>query len=174
MQKVPISSIKENPSNPRLIKDTKFKKLVESIKSFPQMLELRPIVVNEHDIILGGNMRYRASIEAGLTEIPVMKANDLTEEQQMEFIIKDNVGFGEWDWDILANEWDIKQLDDWGLDMVKYDWEDLDYIEEAEKKAVAEDKIVIVLDTENAKVKSEMTERLTNWINENYKGCEVK
>jgi hypothetical protein len=174
IQKVPISSITENSSNPRLIKDGKFQKLVKSIKEFPQMLELRPIVVNDENVILGGNMRYRACIEVGLKKIPVLKASDLTEEQQLEFIIKDNVGFGEMDWDILANEYDVKLLDDWGLDMIKYDWEELDYIEEAEKKAVAEDKIVITLDTENAKIKSEITEKLNNWLAENYQGCEIK
>jgi ParB-like chromosome segregation protein Spo0J len=117
MQKVKINSIKTNPKNPRLIKDDKFKKLVKSIKGFPQMLELRPIVVDENNIILGGNMRYKACIEAGLKEIFILKAEDLTEQQKDEFIVKDNVGFGEWDWDILANEWDTEKLEDWGLDL---------------------------------------------------------
>jgi DNA modification methylase len=117
MQKVKINSIKTNPKNPRLIKDDKFKKLVKSIQEFPQMLELRPIVVDENNIILGGNMRYKACIEAGLKEIYILKAEDLTEQQKDEFIVKDNVGFGEWDWDILANEWDTEKLTDWGLDL---------------------------------------------------------
>ena len=117
MQKVKINAIKTNPKNPRLIKDDKFKKLVKSIQEFPQMLELRPIVVDENNIILGGNMRYKACIEAGLKEIFILKAEDLTEEQKDEFIVKDNVGFGEWDWDILANEWDTDKLTDWGLDL---------------------------------------------------------
>ena len=117
MQKVKINAIKTNPKNPRLIKDDKFKKLVKSIQEFPQMLELRPIVVDENNIILGGNMRYKACIEAGLKEIYILKAEDLTEEQKDEFIVKDNVGFGEWDWDILANEWDTEKLQDWGLDI---------------------------------------------------------
>ena len=117
MQKVKINAIKTNPKNPRLIKDDKFKKLVKSIKEFPQMLELRPIVVDENNIILGGNMRYKACIEAGLKEIYILKAEDLTEQQKDEFIVKDNVGFGEWDWDILANEWDTDKLQDWGLDL---------------------------------------------------------
>ena len=120
MQKVKINSIKTNPKNPRLIKDDKFKKLVKSIQEFPQMLELRPIVVDENNIILGGNMRYKACIEAGLKEIFILKAEDLTEEQKDEFIVKDNVGFGEWDWDILANEWDTDKLQDWGLDLPIY------------------------------------------------------
>lgn len=117
MQKVKINSIKTNPKNPRLIKDDKFKKLVKSIQEFPQMLELRPIVVDENNIILGGNMRYKACIEAGLKEVYILKAEDLTEQQKDEFIVKDNVGFGEWDWDILANEWDTEKLQDWGLDL---------------------------------------------------------
>jgi hypothetical protein len=113
--KVKINSIKTNPKNPRLIKDDKFKKLVNSIKEFPQMLELRPIVVDENNIILGGNMRHKACIEAGLKEVYIVQAKDLTELQKDEFIVKDNVGFGEWDWDILANEWDSELLNDWGL-----------------------------------------------------------
>jgi hypothetical protein len=117
MQKVKINAIKTNPKNPRLIKDDKFKKLVKSIQEFPQMLELRPIVVDENNIILGGNMRYKACIEAGLKEMFILKAEDLTQQQKDEFIVKDNVGFGEWDWDILANEWDTDKLQDWGLDL---------------------------------------------------------
>ena len=118
--KVKINSIKTNPKNPRLIKDDKFKKLVNSIKEFPQMLELRPIVVDENNIILGGNMRHKACIEAGLKEVYIVQAKDLTEQQKDEFIVKDNVGFGEWDWDILANEWDTDKLENWGLDLPVY------------------------------------------------------
>jgi ParB-like chromosome segregation protein Spo0J len=112
-----LSDIKPNPSNPRIIKDEKFAKLVQSIKDFPQMLELRPIVINSDNIVLGGNMRLRACKEAGLKEVPVMRADDLTPEQQAEFIIKDNVGFGEWDWEMLANQWEAEKLNDWGLDV---------------------------------------------------------
>lgn len=112
-----ISDIKANPNNPRIIKDDKFKKLVESVKSFPEMLELRPIVVNKDMIILGGNMRYKACKEAWIKEIPVIIADNLTEEQEREFLIKDNVSGGEWDWDILANEWDKEELEEWGLDV---------------------------------------------------------
>jgi len=111
-----ITLIKSNPNNPRVIRDAKFKQLVRSIQEFPEMLELRPIVVNEDMITLGGNMRLRACIEAGLTDVPVVIAKGLTEEQQQEFIIKDNVGFGEWDWDDLANNWDETNLKLWGLD----------------------------------------------------------
>jgi len=114
---VKIKQVKTNPNNPRFIKDDKFKKLVRSIKEFPEMLELRPIVVDKDNIVLGGNMRLRACKEAGLKEVHILKADQLTEEQQREFIIKDNVGFGEWDWDNLANEWDTDRLEDWGLDL---------------------------------------------------------
>jgi hypothetical protein len=115
--KVKISEVKTNPKNPRLIKDDKFRKLVKSIKEFPQMLELRPIVVDENNIVLGGNMRLKACKEIGLKEVFIVRAEDLTEEQKDEFIVKDNVGFGEWDWDVLANEFDLEQLEDWGLDV---------------------------------------------------------
>ena len=116
-EQVSISQVKTNPNNPRLIKDNKFKKLVTSIKEFPEMLELRPIVVDKDNIVLGGNMRLRACKEAGLKEVHIVKADQLTEEQQREFIIKDNVGFGEWDWDDIANGWDVDQLKMYGLDM---------------------------------------------------------
>jgi DNA modification methylase len=116
-KKVKISEIKNNTNNPRIIKDDKFKKLVKSIKEFPQMLEKRPIVVDETMMVLGGNMRLKACIEAGLKEVWIDVAEGWTEEQKQEFIVKDNVGFGEWDWDTLANEWDIEMLEDWGLDI---------------------------------------------------------
>jgi hypothetical protein len=127
VKKVKISEIKTNPKNPRLIKDDKFKKLVKSIKEFPQMLELRPIVVDENNIVLGGNMRLKACIEIGLKEIFIVKAQDLTEEQKDEFIVKDNVGFGEWDWDLLANEWDTEKLDEWGLNIPNFENNEIDY-----------------------------------------------
>ena len=117
---VKISKIKTNPENPRLIKDAKFKKLVRSIKEFPEMLKLRPIVVDENNIILGGNMRYKACIEAGLKEIYIIQAENLNEEQKKEFIIKDNVGFGDWDWDIIANDWNLDKLNNWGLDLPEF------------------------------------------------------
>jgi len=117
VKEVKIGLIKSNPNNPRIIKDDKFAKLVESIKSFPEMLKLRPIVVNEDMIVLGGNMRLKACKEAGLKVVPIIKANELSIEQQKEFIIKDNVGFGEWDYSMLANEWDAEQLTEWGLDI---------------------------------------------------------
>jgi len=119
--KVEIKKVIPNPSNPRIIKDDKFKKLVKSIKEFPEMLELRPIVVDSNMVVLGGNMRLKACISAGLTEVPIIIADQLTEEQKAEFIIKDNVGFGEWDWDLLANEWDVDALTEWGLDVGGFD-----------------------------------------------------
>jgi hypothetical protein len=112
-----INLIKPNPNNPRIIKDDKFKKLVQSIKDFPQMLELRPIVIDENNIVLGGNMRLKACQELGLKDVATIYAKDLTEEQKKEFIIKDNVGFGEWNWDDLANDWDDEKLVEWGLDL---------------------------------------------------------
>ena len=129
-QTVPINEVKSNPNNPRIIKDDKFKKLVASIKELPQMLQLRPIVVNEDMVVLGGNMRLKACKEAGLKEIPIIKASELNEEQQRAFIIKDNVGFGEWDWDALANEWDAEQLEEWGLDVPNMDAGELDDLSE--------------------------------------------
>jgi site-specific DNA-methyltransferase (adenine-specific) len=117
---VKLSEVKSNPNNPRIIKDDKFGKLVNSIKEFPKMLEIRPIVVNADMIVLGGNMRLKACKEAGLKEVPVIFAQDLTEEEQKQFIIKDNVGFGEWDWDMIANEWDAEELEEWGLDIPEF------------------------------------------------------
>ena len=112
-----IKQIKPNTNNPRIIKGDKFNKLVQSIKDFPEMLKLRPIVIDEDNVVLGGNMRLKACTEAGLTDVPVKVAKGLTEDQKREFIVKDNVGFGEWDWDILANEWEGSNLSDWGLDL---------------------------------------------------------
>ena len=126
MELVSINKVKPNENNPRFIKDYKFKKLVKSIKEFPEMLKLRPIVVNSDMVVLGGNMRLKACAEAGLKEVYILKADELTEEQQREFIVKDNVGFGEWDWDILANEWDAEQLEDWGLDGFPFEEEVLE------------------------------------------------
>ena len=117
IEKVSISSIKENENNPRSINKQKFEKLVKSVKEFPEMLKLRPIVVDKDNIILGGNMRYKACREVGLKEVYIIQAEDLTDKQAQEFIIKDNIGFGEWDWDILANTFDNVELKDWGLDV---------------------------------------------------------
>jgi ParB-like chromosome segregation protein Spo0J len=116
IEKVSIKDVKMNPDNPRIIKDEKFKKLVKSIKEFPEMLEVRPIVVDDDMIVLGGNMRLKASIEAGLKEVSIIKFKDISDDRKKEFIIKDNVGFGEWDYDMLS-EWDTDQLIEWNLDM---------------------------------------------------------
>ena len=126
---IKITEIKTNPNNPRLIKDEKFAKLVKSINEFPKMMELRPLVVNADNVILGGNMRFKALKELGYTNIPkewVKRADELTEDETRRFIIADNVGFGEHDWDLLANDWDSQELNDWGLDV----WQpeaDVDY-----------------------------------------------
>jgi len=121
MKLVNISEVKPNPKNPRIIKDGKFNKLVTSIKEFPDMLNKRPLIVftdvNNKYVVLGGNMRLKACKEIGLKEIPIIIADEWTEEQKNEFLIKDNVGFGEWDWDSLANEWDAEKLTKWGLDV---------------------------------------------------------
>jgi hypothetical protein len=116
MTTTPINKIKSNPNNPRVIKDDKFKKLVQSLKDLPEMAQVRPIVVNQDMIVLGGNMRLKAMKEAGWKEAPVAIV-DWDEDKQRQFIIKDNVGFGEWDWDMLANEWDAESLGEWGLDV---------------------------------------------------------
>ena len=166
--KVKISEIKPNPKNPRLIKDEKFKKLVKSIKDFPQMLELRPIVVDENNIILGGNMRFKALKEAGHTEVSIVRANDLTSEQKDEFIVKDNVGFGEWDWDSLANEWDVEKLDDWGLQIYGFednmtnneDYEGLDQLSKLDKFMNAELKRMFLV------YENEIFEKVVKWFEE--------
>ena len=117
IKKLNIKHIKPNPNNPRTINEVKLNKLKNSIKTYPQMLELRPLVLNEKHEVLGGNMRLKALNELNITEVPVVYAKDLTPEQEREFIIKDNVGYGEWDWGVLKTEWDVKLLNDWGLEL---------------------------------------------------------
>jgi len=136
MELVKIGKVKPNEDNPRFIKEDKFNKLVKSIKEFPEMLKLRPIVVNKDMIVLGGNMRLKACAEAGLKEVYILKAEGLTQEQEREFIVKDNVGFGEWDWDILGNEWDSLQLQEWGLE--GFPFEDINDIETSEEFSLAD------------------------------------
>jgi len=146
--KINIDKIKNNPENPRIIKDYKFNKLVKSIKDFPEMMQLRPIVVDENNIILGGNMRYKAAVQAGLKNVYVIQADDLSEKQKKEFVIKDNSSFGEWDWDVLANEWELNELKEWGLDLPKI------YFDEDEEPELDKDIFDQELDTYiNAKVK---------------------
>jgi hypothetical protein len=116
-EKVKISLVKSNPNNPRIIKDDKFKQLVKSIKEFPEMLEIRPIVVNSDMIVLGGNMRLKACVEAGLKQVPIIKASTLTPDQQRQFIIKDNSGYGEWDWELIRKEWNLNEIGEWGIEI---------------------------------------------------------
>ena len=120
MEKLNIAAIKPNEENPRFITDAKFKKLVKSIKDFPEMLEARPLVIDEDNVVLGGNMRLKALKAAGVFEIPVKRVEGWTAEQKKEFIIKDNLGYGEWDWELVANGWDAEQLGDWGLDIPQF------------------------------------------------------
>jgi hypothetical protein len=173
MQVVKISEVKLNPNNPRLIKDDKFKKLVQSIKDFPEMLNIRPIVVNQDMIILGGNMRYKACKEAGLKEIPIIKT-DLTEEQQREFLIKDNTSGGEWDWEVLANEWDSEQLEDWGLDLVGFDADAEDFGEDFSlpdgDKAPFQQMTFTLADEQAEKIKNAIADIKAT---EEYKYCET-
>lgn len=123
MKLTPIKDIKPNPNNPRVIKDEKFAKLVQSLKELPEMATVRPVVVNSDMIVLGGNMRLKAMKEAGWKEVPV-EIVDWDEEKQRQFIIKDNVGFGEWDWEMLANEWDAEQLEEWGVNIPSFNTND--------------------------------------------------
>lgn len=112
---VNIKSLKLNEKNPRIIKDSRFDELVKSIQDFPKMLELRPIVVNAENMVLGGNMRLKACIKAGLKKVPVIQDKDLTEAQQREFVLKDNVAFGEWDWPEVVEQW--PDAGEWGLEI---------------------------------------------------------
>jgi len=129
IEKLKLFEIKINPDNPRIIKDDKFKQLVKSIKDFPQMLDIRPIVINKDNMILGGNMRLRACQEAGLKEVSVIRAESLTEARQKEFIIKDNSNYGEWDFDKLANEWGDFPLVDWGCEIPEMNFGNFDKID---------------------------------------------
>ena len=156
IKKVKITEVISNPNNPRLIKDDKFKKLVKSIQDFPDMLNVRPIVVNKDMVVLGGNMRLKAIKEAGIKEINV-DIVDWTEQQQKEFIVKDNVGYGEWDWDDLANNWDSTELSNWGLEIPNFasgheinslNENDLDFTEEFNPIGISADlqRVVFIFD----------------------------
>lgn len=149
-EKIKISKIKPNPENPRIIKDDKFKKLVQSIKDFPEMLDIRPIVVDKNNMVLGGNMRLRACQKAGLTEVAIIKADQLTEKQQREFIIKDNIGFGEWDWDELANNFDASDLNKWGMEVPEMEEENEEQEQEVEfSEYLGESQNYVVLTFDN-------------------------
>jgi ParB-like chromosome segregation protein Spo0J len=160
---VKISEVKSNPNNPRIIKDDKFQKLVKSIKEFPEMLSIRPIVVNSDMVVLGGNMRLKACKEAGLKEVAIIKAEDLTEDQQKQFIIKDNVGFGEWDWEDLANNWDAEQLTDWGLDIPDFKQVDEKETEDLSDKIRSEFRIEVI-----CKDETEQEQTYNKLIEQNY------
>ena len=172
-QQVKISKVKGNPSNPRIIKNDKFKKLVTSIKEFPEMLKLRPIVVDEDMMVLGGNMRLKASKDAGLKEVWIEIAEGLTEEQKKEFIVKDNVGFGEWEWDMLANEWDSVQLAEWGLDV----WQNEDDIETSDEFSLPDgeksnlEQITYTLSSEQSNIIKEAVQEIK--YTEEYKYVET-
>jgi ParB-like chromosome segregation protein Spo0J len=162
---IKLSTIKSNPNNPRICKDDKFAKLVNSIKEFPKMMELRPMVVNSDMVVLGGNMRLKALKEAGYKEVPdewVKSAESLTEEEQRRFIIADNVGFGEHDWDMLANEWDAVELEAWGLDMPSFETE-IDYSEK-NKEFNAND-----FEDQKYSIKLEFTEDDYNFVKDKIK-----
>jgi site-specific DNA-methyltransferase (adenine-specific) len=119
-----LKDIKPNPNNPRVLRDDKFQKLKQSITEFPKMLSLRPMVIDENNVVLGGNMRLRALQELGFNDIDeawVKRSSNLTEEEKKRFIIADNVAFGEWDWDTLANDWEVVDLEAWGLDIPQFD-----------------------------------------------------
>jgi len=169
-QLIKISQVKSNPNNPRLIKNDKFKKLVKSVQDFPEMLELRPIVVDENMIVLGGNMRLKACQEAGLKEVWIEVA-DLTEQQKKEFTIKDNVGFGEWEWDMLANEWDSVQLAEWGLDV----WQNEDDIEDIEEVIDFNESVNFIIKCNDLKQLEEMQTKLNTSASKlNYEDFLVK
>ena len=129
-----LKDIKPNPNNPRVLRDEKFQKLKQSITEFPKMLSLRPMVIDENNVVLGGNMRLRALQELGFTDVDeawVKRSSDLTEEEKKRFIIADNVAFGEWDWDTLANDWEVVDLEAWGLEIPNFD-EEVEELEASE------------------------------------------
>jgi ParB-like chromosome segregation protein Spo0J len=133
-----LKDIKPNPNNPRVLRDDKFQKLKQSITEFPKMLSLRPMVIDENNVVLGGNMRLRALQELGFNDIDeawVKRSSDLTEEEKKRFIIADNVAFGEWDWDTLANDWDVVDLEAWGLDIPQFETVEEEVIEEEEEQS---------------------------------------
>ena len=176
----PISKLKANPTNPRVLRDEKFAKLKASIQSFPDMINKRPIVaVTDKDgkfMVLGGNMRLRACMDLKMKEVPVILADEWTEEQRREFIIKDNVGFGEWDWDALANEWDAGQLSEWGLEAPGFDIDAIEppALSDADKPEFQQMTFTLH-DTQAEKVKAAMDKAKTmgagnSDVNENSNG----
>lgn len=148
MEKLNIAAIKPNEENPRFITDSKFKKLVKSIKDFPEMLEARPLVIDEDNVVLGGNMRLKALKAAGVFEVPVKRVVGWTEQQKKKFIIKDNLGYGEWDWELVANIWEVEELAEWGLDVPQFGVEDLGDPFEAEVSKNLTFKIEVICDNQ--------------------------
>ena len=150
IQNLKIESVKGNPSNPRTVNEAKMKQLVRSIQSFPEMLWKRPIIVNKDMIVLGGNMRLKAAREAGLKEIPAIVAEDWTEQEEREFIIKDNVGYGDWDWDLIKQDWDSEMLEGWGIEVPQIDTSELDltglFDEDSEEESEIESKSTVILE----------------------------
>lgn len=134
VEEIDIKKIKRNPKNPRFIEDSSFEKLVESVTKFPNMLKIRPVVLNKKMMPIGGNMRYLAALKAGFKTIPVIIAKDFTSEQEKEFMIKDNVQGGQWDWEVLANEWDVNQLESWDL-IVPFEFRTVESNEESDLNA---------------------------------------
>ena len=153
MEKLNIAAIKPNEENPRFITDAKFKKLVKSIKDFPEMLEARPLVIDEDNVVLGGNMRLKALKAAGVFEIPVKRVNGWTSEQKKEFIIKDNLGYGEWDWELVANIWEVEEIAEWGFDIPQFGVEDLGNPFEAEVSKNITFKIEVTCDNQRKQEK---------------------
>lgn len=170
--KVKLSTIKSNPNNPRLIKDAKFEKLKKSISEFPKMMELRPMVINADSVILGGNMRFKALKDLGYKEVPeewIKRAEDLTDEEARRFIIADNVGFGEHDWEVLANEWDTQELEDWGLEGFPFESDE----SESEPKDLSDDlkeTFEVIVECSDEMEQIEVYEKLTK---ENKYICRV-
>jgi ParB-like chromosome segregation protein Spo0J len=151
---VPIWKVQAHPDNPRFVRDAKYKKLVKSIKEFPDMFAVRPLIVTEDLVVLGGNMRLRASKDAGLTEVPII-VTKFSIAQQKEFVIKDNVGFGEWDWEMIANQWDTEQLVEWGMDIYTPVDEDKE-----EEQVVKKDNFRVVVVFDNLETREEWYEKL--------------
>ena len=171
-----ITELKENPDNPRIIRDAKFKKLVKSIQEFPKMLEIRPIIIDENNIILGGNQRYKACKEAGFTEVSIIDVSSLTEKEKKEFIIKDNSNFGDWDWDLVMDKWEEEELTDWGVIMPNWNddltnhetYEGLDRLSKLDKFMNAEVKrMFLVYDNETFN-------RVISWFNRLQKKYDVE
>ena len=177
IKQVKISTVIPNEDNPRYIRDEKFEQLVKSIKDFPEMLTARPIVVDENMVVLGGNMRLKACISAGLKTVPIMQMMGWTEQQKKEFIIKDNVGFGEWDWDILANTYDNTLLIEWGMDVWSGTGDDVqldDFFEDKENKKVNKNQIILDFTDEDFATITKALTKLTGTKEEIFYNCIVK